>query len=76
MVRSRMSNAVYPIRWMALKTILKEGIIDKGIILGYFTFVLKYRYYSIELFDREIAKTMDTKDAYWWKEWPIYIIDQ
>lgn len=75
-VQSEITGCLYPVRWMQIKDIMLNGLIERGHIHGFFTFVLKWQYYSMALFDpTKLKDHTPIKDAFWWEDHPMYVID-
>ena len=78
-LQSVITDYIYPMRWMQMKDFLLNGVVDKGVIRGIFTFDLKWNYYTLVLVDLEALPKLLTqyelKGPIWWEDQTIIEVD-
>lgn len=75
-VRSNITGYLYPMRWVQMKDLLEHGMLERGCIDAHFSFVYRWQYYSLGLFDpNALYKIVNVKEPEWWIDRKVYEID-
>ena len=78
-LQSIITKYIYPMRWMQMKDYFLNGVVERGVIRGVFTFDLKWNYYTLVLMDPQALPTIlvdhELMGPYWWNDHVVIEID-